>query len=288
MKIGMLCLCTAGAGQNDTADPVTLARKCESLGFDSFFLSEHPVFPVEVLTAHPVLPTIPESYAYFPDPFVCLAMVAQATTHIRIGAGVILVPERNPLVTAKEVASLDHYSSGRFIFGVGAGWVREETVIMGVDFEERWPITCEYIRVMKGLWTKDEVSFEGKWCSFPPVRSHPKPRQHPHPPILIGAQGNRALRNVIAVGDGWMPVNYTPAELAGYVDRLRDMCAAAGRDFKNIEITIMRPPQGDPRQLVREYEAAGAHRILLTSDGLSLSPEAAERELEELARGFLD
>jgi hypothetical protein len=141
---------------------------------------------------------------------------------------------------------------------------------------------------MKELWTKDEASFDGKWCRFTPVRSYPKPRQHPHPPILIGAQGNRALRNVIAVGDGWMPVNYTPAELGSYVDRLRDMCAAAGRDFKNIEITIMRPPKGDPPLMVREYEAAGAHRILLTSDGLSLSPEAAERELEELARGFLD
>jgi probable F420-dependent oxidoreductase len=288
MKIGMLCLCTAGAGTDDTADPVTLARKCERLGFDSFFLSEHPVFPVDVRTPHPVLPTIPESYAYFPDPFVCLAMVAQATTRLKVGAGVILVPERDPIVTAKEVASLDHYCGGRFIFGVGAGWVREETLIMGVDFEKRWLITCEYIRAMKELWTNDGATFEGKWCSFPPVRSYPKPRQKPHPPILIGAQGNRALGNVIAVGDGWMPVNYTPAQLAGYLDRLRNMCAAAGRDFNSIEITIMRPPEGDPRRLVREYEAAGAHRILLTSDGLSLSPLAAEHELETLVRGFLD
>jgi Luciferase-like monooxygenase len=144
MKIGMLCLCTAGAGAKDTADPVTLARKCESLGFESFFLSEHPIFPVDVRTPHPVLPTIPESYAYFPDPFVCLAMAAQATSRLKVGAGVILVPERDPIVTAKEVASLDHYCGGRFIFGVGAGWVREETLVMGIDFEQRWPITCEY------------------------------------------------------------------------------------------------------------------------------------------------
>jgi alkanesulfonate monooxygenase SsuD/methylene tetrahydromethanopterin reductase-like flavin-dependent oxidoreductase (luciferase family) len=141
---------------------------------------------------------------------------------------------------------------------------------------------------MKELWTRDEASFDGRWCRFPPVRSYPKPRQKPHPPILIGAQGNRALRTVIAVGDGWMPVNYSPAELAAYLDRLRNMCAAAGRDFDAIEITIMRPPEGDPRRLVRQYGAAGAHRILLTSDALSLSPQRAERELEELARGFLD
>jgi probable F420-dependent oxidoreductase len=288
MNIGMLCLCTAGAGAKDTADPVTLARKCESLGFDSFFLSEHPAFPVEVRTPHPVLPVIPESYAYFPDPFVCLAMAAQATSRLKVGAAVILVPERDPIVTAKEVASLDHYCGGRFIFGVGAGWVREETALMGVDFEQRWPITCEYIRAMKELWTRDEASFDGRWCRFPPVRSYPKPRQKPHPPILIGAQGNRALRNVIAVGDGWMPVNYSPAELAAYLNRLRNMCAAAGRDFDGIEITIMRPPEGNPSRLVREYGAAGAHRILLTSDALSLSPQRAERELEELARGFLD
>jgi alkanesulfonate monooxygenase SsuD/methylene tetrahydromethanopterin reductase-like flavin-dependent oxidoreductase (luciferase family) len=105
---------------------------------------------------------------------------------------------------------------------------------------------------------------------------------------VIGAQGNRALRNVIAVGDGWMPVNYSPAELAAYLDRLRNVCAAAGRDFESIEITIMRPPEGDPRRSVRENGAAGAHRILLTSDALSLSPHTAEREIEGLARGFLD
>jgi hypothetical protein len=130
---------------------------------------------------------------------------------------------------------------------------------------------------MKELWTRDEASFDGEWYRFPPVRSYPKPRQKPHPPIVIGAQGNRALRNVIAVGDGWMPVNYSPAELAAYLERLRNMCAAAGRDFESIEITIMRPPEGDPRRLVREYGAAGAHRILLTSDALSLSPHTAER-----------
>jgi alkanesulfonate monooxygenase SsuD/methylene tetrahydromethanopterin reductase-like flavin-dependent oxidoreductase (luciferase family) len=162
MKIGILCLCTAGAGADDTADPVTLARKCERLGFDSFFLSEHPVFPVDVRTSHPVLPTIPKSYAYFPDPFVCLAMVAQATTRLKVGAGVILVPERDPIVTAKEVASLDHYCGGRFIFGVGAGWVKEETLIMGVDFEQRWPITCEYILAMKELWDQRRSELRGK------------------------------------------------------------------------------------------------------------------------------
>jgi len=288
MKIGLLCLCTAGAGAEDTADPVTLAKKCEALGFDSFFLSEHPIMPVHVRTPHPVFPTIPESYAYFPDPFVCLAMAAQATSRIKIGAAVILVPERDPIVTAKEVASLDHYCGGRFIFGVGAGWLEEETVIMGVDFERRWPMTCEYIRAMKELWGRDEASFDGEWCKFPPVRLYPKPKQQPHPPIVIGAQGNRALRNIIAVGDGWMPVNYSPSQLAGYLGQLRKMCAAAGRDFDSIEITIMRPPEGDPQRLVREYAAAGAHRILLTSDSLALSPQTAEREIENLARGFLD
>ncbi len=120
------------------------------------------------------------------------------------------------------------------------------------------------------------------------MRLYSKPKQEPHPPIVIGAQGNRALRNIIAVGDGWMPVNYSPSQLAGHLDQLRKMCAAAGRDFDRIEITIMRPPEGDPRRLVREYAEAGAHRILLTSDSLALSPQTAEREIEDLARGFLD
>ena len=175
MKIGMLCLCTAGAGAKDTADPVTLARKCESLGFDSFFLSEHPIFPVDVRTPHPVLPTIPESYAYFPDPFVCLAMAAQATSRLKVGAGVILVPERDPIVTAKEVASLDHYCGGRFIFGVGAGWVREETLVMGIDFEQRWPITCEYIRAMKELWTGTKPASTANGTDSRPCAPIPSP-----------------------------------------------------------------------------------------------------------------
>jgi probable F420-dependent oxidoreductase len=288
MKIGMLCLCTAGTAGHDTADPVTLARKCEALGFDSFFLSEHPIMPVEVRTPHPVMSTIPDSYAYFPDPFVCLAMVAQATSRIKVGAAVILIPERDPIVTAKEVATLDHYSNGRFIFGIGAGWLAEETAVMGADFERRWPMTCEFVQAMKTLWASDQASFDGEWCKFPLVRSYPKPRQKPHPPILVGAQGNRALRNTIAIGDGWMPVNYNPRELGAYLDKLRTMCAEAGRDFESLEITIMRPPQGEPRKLAREYQEAGAHRILLTSDALSLEPPAAERELEEQARGFLD
>ena len=233
MKIGMLCLCTAGAGAKDTADPVALAKKCEALGFDSFFLSEHPIMPVDVRTPHPVLPIIPDSYAYFPDPFVCLAMAAQATSRIKVGAAVILVPERDPIVTAKEVASLDHYCGGRFIFGVGAGWLAEESEAMGVDFRRRWPITREYVAAMRQLWTEPEASFKGEFIKFPPVHCYPKPAQKPHPPIFLGGHTPAALQRVVDYCDGWMPISMLIPDLAASIRDLHRRAEKAGRDPKS-------------------------------------------------------
>src|SRR5713226_3915961 len=153
MKIGLLAFVTA-----QSVDPASLAKKCESLGFESFYLPEHPIIPVKHKTRYPLSKDgeIPEPYAQMVDPFVGLALAAAATRTIGLGTGICLVPERHPIVLAKEVATLDYYSGGRFIFGIGAGWLADETEIMGVEFKKRWEVTQEYVMAMKALWTQTE------------------------------------------------------------------------------------------------------------------------------------
>ena len=272
-----------------TADPARVARKAEALGFDSIFIPEHPIIPVQHKTPYPIGDgTIPEFYAHMPDPFVSLAHAAAATSRIKLGTGICLVPERDAILLAKEIATLDHWSGGRFLFGIGAGWLADESEIMGVDFKRRWPMTREYIAAMKELWTRPEPSFEGKFVRFPKVKFFPKPARKPHPPVIIGAGGagpgcDRALKDVVAMGDGWMPVLLTPAQLTAELGNLRGMCAAAGREYDKIEITmlLLANPE-DVGRAVREYHEAGAHRVLVNAP--TLAPDKYERELEELAR----
>lgn len=286
MKIGILAFVTAS-----TADAATVARKCEALGFESLFLPEHPVVPVHYATRYPTGDgTLPEAASHFGDPLIQLAFAAAATRTIKLGTGVILVPEHHPIALAKEIATLDRYCGGRFIFGVGAGWLAEESEAMGVDFRRRWPITREYVAAMKQLWTQPEASFSGEFIKFAPVHSYPKPAQKPHPPIHIGAGfgagSPRALRDTVAMGDGWMPVAMTPDQLAKELTTLRKMCDDAGRDFNRIEISITFPViEGDPRQVIKRYREAGCHRLILASP--TLAPDRAEAELDELARTFV-
>lgn len=291
MKIGILALLS-----EDTADPARVARKCEALGFESFFLPEHAIIPVKHKVPYPAGDgTIPEPYAHFLDPFIGLAMAASVTTRIKLGTGVCLVPEHHPLVLAKEVATLDRLSGGRFLFGIGAGWLADESEIMGVDFRRRWPMTREYLRAMKELWTKPEPSFEGEFVHFPALKCYPKPAQRPHPPILIGAGGlswkcERALRDTAAIGDGWMPVTLPAAELAGHLANLKKLCAEAGRDFSRIDISVLFLQQPelqprDPRRALKEYSEAGAHRLILSP--ATLVPDKADSILENLAKQYL-
>ncbi len=203
-----------------------------------------------------------------PDPFISLALAASATTRLRLGTGVCLVPERDPIVLAKEVATIDFYSGGRFIFGIGAGWLADESEIMGVEFRKRWEVTHEYVRAMKALWTENEASFAGEYVRFPKVKSFPKPVQKPHPPIHLGAGGFgpnlRALKMTVAFADGWAPIGLSPEQLATHLVRLRKLCEEAGRDFGKIEISLYAEAgQGEPahsvseeaaRRMVRDYQ----------------------------------
>ncbi len=287
MKVGLLAFIT-----DTSASPAAIARKAETLGFDSLWLPEHPIIPVYHRTPYPAGDgKIPENYAHLPDPFVALALAAGATTRIKLGTGICLVPEREPLVLAKEVATLDLYSGGRVLFGIGGGWLADETEIFGVEFRRRWPVTREYVAAMKRLWTASEASFEGRYVKFPPVKSYPKPAQKPHPPVIVGAGGlgagnERALHDVVSMGDGWMPIVLTPPQLAEELGKLRRMCGEAGRDYSRIDISmLLMAPGDDPARELREYEAAGAQRLVLTVN--ALEPGVYERELERFARDYL-
>lgn len=282
MKIGIIAWLT-----KHTVDPATAARACEAAGFESFFMAEHPVMPVEIKT-RPLGgdEKIPDFYPHLMDPFLGLASAASVTYRIKLGTGICLVPERDPKMLAKEVSTLDLISRGRFIFGIGAGWLAEESRIMGVDFRRRWDITTEYVRAMKELWTSDAASFEGEFVRFPAVVSSPKPVQKPYPPITIGANSEAGFRCAVAVGDGWCPIRTSPDQLKMDLEKLRRMCEEAGRDFSKFEITLNRPlPTLEPKRAIDEYRAAGAHRLVLTT--ARFMPDNYKREIEDLWRAWL-
>ncbi|MGH7880522.1 MAG: LLM class F420-dependent oxidoreductase, partial [Candidatus Binataceae bacterium] len=284
MKIGVEAFIS-----ENSIDPGAFARRAEELGFESFFLPEHPIIPVVAKSAYPASAAgkIPESLAHLIDPLIGLTLAAAATTRIGLGTGICLVPEHDPINLAKAIATLDHYSGGRVIFGIGAGWLAEESEIMGVNFKRRWLMTREYVRAMKELWTRSEASFAGEFVNFPAVRCYPKPVCKPHPPILIGAGGmgpamDRGLRDTVAIGDGWMPLGLTPDELVRQLAKLKRMCADAGRDFAKLEITMHVPRVDDePRRIVERYREAGAHRLIFILD--APTPDRYERQLADLA-----
>jgi probable F420-dependent oxidoreductase len=289
MKIGVLAFIS-----ETSIDTVTIARKTESLGFDGFYLPEHPIIPVVCKSSYPGTPdgSIPDGLAHFIDPFIGLAQAAAVTSKIELGTGICLVPEHDPIILAKEIATLDLCSGGRFIFGIGAGWLAEESAVMGVDFKRRWPMTREYIRAMKELWTKPEATFDGEFVKFPAVKCYPKPASKPHPPVHIGATASgaardRALRDTVAIGDGWAPLALSPEVLATELGKLKKLCAEAGRDFRSLEITMYSPVvEGEPRRVREQYREAGAHRLIFILD--SPTPDRWERQLTDLAKAWVN
>jgi len=240
-----------------------MAKKAEELGFESFWCAEHPFIPVHSTSRFPGSEdgVIPESYSHFIDPFVALARASGATKTIKLGTGIVLVPERHPLLLAKEISTLDLFSSGRFLFGIGAGWLREETQIMGGDFDHRWTQTRESILAMKELWTKPAAEFHGKYYDFPLVKSFPKPLQKPHPPVLLGGSAKNILERIIAWGDGWLPNRVTPEKLREVRATLDRLAKDAGRDPSKITISVHGQPAD--RDLLRRFHDAGANRVIV-------------------------
>ena len=263
-----------------------MAKKAEELGFESFWCAEHPFIPVHSTSRFPGSEdgVIPESYSHFVDPFVALARASGATKTIKLGTGIVLVPERHPLLLAKEISTLDLFSGGRFLFGIGAGWLREETQIMGGDFDHRWAQTRESILAMKELWTKPAAEFHGKYYDFPLVKSFPKPLQKPHPPVLLGGSAKNILERIIAWGDGWLPNRVTPEKLREGRATLDRLAKDAGRDPSKITISVHGQPAD--RDLLRRFHDAGANRVIVRPPVVKTESEMGT-ELSRMADAVL-
>ena len=268
-----------------TIDPAFTAKKAEELGFDSIWYAEHPAVPVHSNSPFPATGgEIPWTYSHFTDPYIALAKASGVTSTIKLGTGITLIPERNPLLLAKEISTLDLVSGGRFILGIGTGWLREETELMGGDFEHRWTQTREAIEVMKELWTKEEAEYHGRYFDFPPVKSYPKPVQQPHPPIVLGGMARNVLRRVVAHADGWLPNRVTAADVEDSRAKLDAMAAEAGRDPKSITISVF--GQAPERDLVQSLLNAGADRVIVRPEHVDTEAEMGE-QLERMAEAVL-
>src|SRR3989440_9613961 len=256
-------------------DVASIAKTAEALGFESLWCAEHPIMPVDSKSRFPGSPdgVIPESYSHFVDPFVALARASGVTRRMKLATGIVLVPERHPLLLAKEISTLDLFSGGRFLFGIGAGWLREETQIMGGDFDHRWTQTRESILAMKELWTKPAAEFHGKYYDFPPVKSFPKPKQKPHPPVLLGGGATNVLQRVVAWGDGWLPNRITPEQVRESRVTLDRLAKDAGRDPSKLTISVF--GQLPDRDLIRRYLDAGAARVIVRPESVKTDAEMA-------------
>jgi probable F420-dependent oxidoreductase len=283
MKIGVFLL-----PSEESADPAVVAKRAEELGFASFWVPEHPILPVHCSSGYPGSPdgSIPRQVGIIADPFVVLSRAAAVTSTIRLGTGVCLVPERNPLLLAKEVASLDYYSGGRFIFGIGAGWLKEETEIMGGDFAHRWGQTRDAILAMKELWTKEESEYHGRFYNFPPVRSFPKPATKPHPPVLLGGSSKHVFRRIVEWGDGWLPTGIPLEAIQRGRATLNELATKAGRDPASLSIIAF----GQPGQFTKGEELEALEKAGITHATIWLRrTKHAEvlAELEGLSRQVL-
>ncbi len=236
---------------HDAISPGDMARLVEERGFQALLFAEHTHIPA---SDHPVSANgedLPRRYWHTFDLFVAMTAAASATSRLRVGSSICLVIERDPIITAKEVASIDFLSGGRVDFGVGAGWNRQEMANHGTNPAVRMAVLAERVQAMKAIWANDEASFEGKYVSFGPIWSWPKPAQRPHPPILVGGYGPHVLDRVLAFGDGWFP-NYGPPDL---LDRAKELLARADRP---LEVHVASAP-ADPRAL-EQLERAGVRR----------------------------
>jgi probable F420-dependent oxidoreductase len=253
-----------------------LARAAEDLGFESLFVPEHTHIPANRQTAYPSGGELPREYARTLDPFVVLAGAAAVTQRLKLGTGICLIIQRDPILTAKEVASVDHLSGGRFLFGVGAGWLREEIANHGTDPRVRWRVFGERMRAMEAIWTAEQAEFHGRYVNFDPLWSWPKPVQQPRPPILLGGDVPAAMQRVIEYADEWMPhPNRGEQSFAQRVAAFHEMSEAAGRG--RMPVTVYGTPAD--AHAVEEYARAGATRTVFR-----LPPASREQVLPVLER----
>ncbi len=244
----------------------TAAKAAEARGFHSVWVGEHVVLFDRYAKEYPYAESgeFPASgEAGMAEPFTTLAWIAGQTSTIRLGTGVILVPQRNPLYTAKEVANVDWLSGGRFDFGIGVGWQREEFEALQVPWDRRGARNDEYIELMRRLWMDSESAHEGEFWSLSPSRAFPKPVQTPHPPIHVGGESDVALRRVVRLGADWLPFNVTPSLLAERRARLAELLAPTGRAIEDVHITVSPNREAVGPQFAAPFAEAGADQLIV-------------------------
>ncbi|HJR03607.1 MAG TPA: LLM class F420-dependent oxidoreductase [Methylomirabilota bacterium] len=246
------------------ARPDELARAAEERGFESFWVGEHTHIPAARQTPYPGGEPLPKPYYHMADPFVSLMAAAAATRTIKLGTGICLVVEHDPIVLAKSVATLDWLSGGRVLFGIGGGWNREEMEHHGTPFARRWRVLRERVLAMKALWTEEEASFHGEFVNFDRAISFPKPVQRPHPPILFGGATDGGRARVVDYCDGWIPIDVLLDDLPAAIADLRRKAAAAGRrpDDLSVSVFAFKPPTPDA---VKRMEDMGVARVTLVA-----------------------
>ncbi|MDX2166057.1 MAG: LLM class F420-dependent oxidoreductase [Deltaproteobacteria bacterium] len=241
--------------------PDDFARACEERGFESVWFPEHTHIPVSRKTPYPAGGDLPKEYWHTHDPFVALMAAAAVTKTIKLATGICLLVERDPIVTAKQVASLDLLSNGRVLFGIGGGWNVEEMENHGQSFGKRWKLLRERVEAMKAIWTTDEAEYHGELVNFDKIWSFPKPLQKPHPPIILGSASKMGIKRVVDYCDGWIPIGLALPDLPKALAELRTQAQAKGRDPRSIEVSIFwAPPDADQ---LRHYRDVGVARAVL-------------------------
>jgi probable F420-dependent oxidoreductase len=242
-------------------DVAKLARALEDRGFESLFLPEHTHIPVSRKTPFPCGGELPKCYVHSHDPFVALAFAGAATKKLKLGTGVCLVPQRDPIITAKTIASLDAMSGGRFVFGIGAGWNQDEMENHGTIYDTRYKVMRERVLAMRALWTQEQASFHGEFVNFDPTWMWPKPEQKPHPPILLGGNTDHTLRRVVSFCDGWIPLGRRGFDAPKEIERLKRAAEGAKRDPNSLSITVFGAPAD--KATLDAWRNAGIERALL-------------------------
>ena len=272
MHFGASMFCT-----DYSMTPAELGPALEGRGFESFWAPEHSHIPLSRKSPWGGGPELPKRYYDVIDPFVGLATAAMTTSTLKLGTGVCLIIQRDVLQLAKEVATLDLLSGGRFLFGIGAGWNREEMADHGTDPKTRIALMAERVDILKTVWSQTKPEYEGKFQSFEPMMTWPKPVQKPHPPILVGGAFPHAANRAIAYGDGWIPLGGRGADILEQLPRVRQMAAEAGREPDSLSVSVFGASM-DADQL-KQYRDAGVERVVF-----SLESEKADTVLPVLDR----
>ena len=254
MKFGLMMFAADYAMRVDE-----LARAAEARGFESLCLPEHTHIPASRRSPWPGGAELPKEYWHTLDLFVALTAAAAVTTTLKVVTGICLLIERDPITTAKEVASLDLLSNGRLIFGIGGGWNAEEMENHGTDFKRRWKLLRERVEAMKQIWTQDAAEYHGEFVNFDPIWSWPKPVQQPHPPILLGGHTAKTLERVVDYCDGWLPIGGRSSDLVPRIKELHALAEKKGRDPRSLSVSVFGAAADEAA--IGAYAAAGVERV---------------------------